>query len=556
MTTRAADAEGFVTRDTIAYYAARARGGVGLVTVEMAAPERAGRHRKHELGIYDDRFLPGLRALVVAIHEEGARASIQLGHGGGHTRADICGATPIAPSAVPHVVQEGTTETVVPEAMTPARIAETTTAFVRAAERAYAAGFDCVEIHAAHGYLISQFHTPAENRRTDEWGGSLENRSRFGLEILRRTKRAVPEMGVIYRITIDDFFPEGLSRDEGLKIAEWAAAAGADALHITAGHYRSLPSGARMIPPMAEPDATFLHHARAVKERVRAPVIAVGRLGDPALAMAAVRDGHADFVALGRPLLADPDWVAKVRAGAPVRRCLACNTCVDEMRLGQPLRCLVNAATGREREFAEGRPPRGERIAVIGAGPVGLTYASLVAKDNEVTVFERETQIGGAFRLAPLAPTFQTVATDAKAFAAYLASLEAACRQAGIAFVLGVDVTRDPVRLQPFDRIVVASGAAYRTWAGPVVGALLRTGAARWPVLRRLSSAPAVRNWFYYRVRIATGESIARLTRSGQTVVVIGDAARPGKSATAISQAFEAALLGLHVVSVPLRQAP
>src|SRR3954470_12176315 len=145
MTTRTADAEGFVTPDTIAYYMARVRGGTGLITVEMASPERAGRHRRRELGIYDDRFLPGLTRLVAEIHRGGAKASIQLGHGGGHTRVDICGETPIAPSAIPHPVYEVTFETIVPKEMSKARIAQAVAAHVAAAGRAQKAGFDCVE---------------------------------------------------------------------------------------------------------------------------------------------------------------------------------------------------------------------------------------------------------------------------------------------------------------------------------------------------------------------------------------------------------------------------
>src|SRR6187431_166676 len=211
MTTRLADDEGHVTDDTIAYYMARVRGGVGMITVEMASPERAGRHRRRELGIYDDRFLPRLTRLVDAIHGGGAKASIQLGHGGGHTRRDICGETPVAPSAIPHPVYEMTNETIIPEAMTRNRIAQTTEAYAAAAKRAQWAGFDCVEIHAAHGYLISQFHAPFENRRTDEYGGGLDNRARFGLEVLRTVKAAVPSLGVIYRLSVDDFFEGGLS---------------------------------------------------------------------------------------------------------------------------------------------------------------------------------------------------------------------------------------------------------------------------------------------------------------------------------------------------------
>src|SRR6202023_1091527 len=181
----------YVTEDTLAYYLARARGGVGLMTIEMASPERAGRHRRREVGIYDDCFLPGLSWLGEAIHRVGSKASIQLGHGGGHTRRDICGETPIAPSAIPHPVYETTFETIVPEAMTRERIAQTIAAHSSAALRAQQAAFDCVEIHAAHGYLISQFLTPFENRRSDQYGGTLENRRRFGAEVLRAVKAAV-----------------------------------------------------------------------------------------------------------------------------------------------------------------------------------------------------------------------------------------------------------------------------------------------------------------------------------------------------------------------------
>ena len=542
MTTRAADEAGFVTPQTLAYFEARARGGVGLITVEMASPERCGRHRRRELGIYDDRFLPGLRQLVAAIHAQGAKASIQLGHAGGHTRADVCGEEPIAPSAIPHVVQEVTTETIVPLAMTLERIEETTAAFVRAAERARAAGFDCVEIHAAHGYLISQFHTPFENRRDDAYGGNLENRARFGLDLTRRVKKAVPELGVIYRVTVDDFFPEGLQLDEGLQIAEWAAGAGADAIHVAAGHYRSLPESPGMIPPMARPDAAFLPYARALKPRVRVPVIAVGRLGDPKAAQDAVAQGACDFVALGRPLLADADWARKVRAGEPVRRCIACNTCITGMRTGGPLYCLVNARTGREHDFAVAKAPRGKRIAVIGAGPAGLTYASLVGGQNDVVVFERETRAGGALRQAGLAPRFQDVEAESGSLARYVAGLEEACVRLGVRIRYDIDVSRHPDQLDGFDHVVVATGARYRAGIGRLAAALLETGAARWPLFRQLFEHPSVRNFLYYRARYATGAAIAWLLKPGQSVAVIGDAAQPGKSAEAIASAFDAAL--------------
>jgi len=543
MTTRLADQEGFVTDDTVAYYMARVRGGVGLITVEMASPERAGRHRRRELGIYDDRFVPGLTRLVDDIHRGGAKASIQLGHGGGHTRRDICGETPVAPSAIPHPVFEITNETIVPKAMTLEDIAATTAAFAAAAARAERAGFDCVEIHAAHGYLISQFLTPFENRRADHYGGTLENRARFGLDILRAVKAAVA-IPVIFRVSVDDYFPEGMPEHEGKQVAIWAAQAGADALHVAAGHYRSLPSAARMIPPMEYPDATFLAYAADVKRQVSIPVIAVGRLGDPATAAAAVSDGQADFVSLGRTLIADPDWVAKLARHEPIRRCLACNTCVNEMRGGTQLRCVVNGAAGRETQFRDARVPKGERIAVIGAGPAGLTFASLVAEQNSVTIFERADRAGGAFRYAGKAPLFQEVRANPASFERYVREMVAACTQKGVTIRYGADVLRSPDLLAPFDRIVIASGARYRFGLGPLARTLLDLGAAHWPGLRGIFSSPAFRDWFYYKGRQGTGDKFRRLARPGQTVVVIGDAVQAGKSRPAIASAFEAALLG------------
>lgn len=543
MTTRTADADGFVTDDTIAYFAARARGGTGLVTVEMCSPEKAGRHRHHELGIYDDRFVPGLARLADAIHASGAKASIQLGHGGGHTRRDVCGEAPVAPSAVPHPVFEITLETVVPEAMSCDRIEAAVRAFVAAAKRARSAGFDCVEIHAAHGYLISQFLCPAENLREDEYGGSLENRARFGLRILTRIKNEVPGVGVIFRLGVDDFFPEGIPFDDGLRVAVWAAESGADAIHVTAGHYRSRPSPAIMIPPMALPEATFLHFAAQVRRAVHIPVIAVGRLGDPTAARAAIADGKADFVALGRPLLADPDWPRKVRAGEPVRRCLACNTCVDGMRGGARIHCLVNPTTGRERLFADYAGPKGEKIAVVGAGPAGLSYAALVAPHNTVAVFERSDRAGGAFNLAGLAPLFQEVEAATGTFERYVGDLEAECRKRGVAIRFHADPVRDPSLLDGFDRVVIATGAAYRYGIGAIVPRILRAGSGRGS-FRRLLSHPDLRDWFYHRARARTADRAARAARPGQQVIAIGDAQVPGKSAPAIASAFAAALLG------------
>jgi len=546
MTTRLATGEGHVTDATVAYYEARARGGVGLVTVEMAAPERAGRHRFHELGLYDDSFLPGLARLVGALKGAGAQTCIQLGHGGGHTRRDICGETPIAPSAIPHSVFEVRNETIVPEAMSKARIEETTAAYVAAARRAREAGFDCVEVHAAHGYLISQFLCPAENLRDDDYGGTLANRARFGLDILRRIKHEVADLPVIFRFNGDDFMPDGMTGDEALRLARWAEEAGADALHVTGGHYRSTPHRAIMIPPMDLPEATFLDLAARIKADAGVPVIAVGRLGDPAIAEAAVADGKADFVALGRTLLADPEWPEKVRAGRAVRRCIACNTCVNDMRGGASLGCLVNPAAGRELEFRDAAPPAGERIAVVGAGPAGLSYAYLAADapGSEVTVFESSDRAGGSFRHAGNAPKFQEVDARPGPLMRFIAGLEAGCREKGVAFRFEADPVADRALLDGFDHVVIAAGARYRFGLGPLVRTLLAEGRTLPGPLARLFTVPKLRDWFYYRARRATGEVLRRrLEAPGRRITVIGDAAEPGKAKAAIAAAFQAALV-------------
>jgi 2,4-dienoyl-CoA reductase-like NADH-dependent reductase (Old Yellow Enzyme family) len=542
MTTRKADADGFVTDAVLDYYKARAEGGVGLLTVEMASPERVGKHRHFELGIYDDRFLPGLQRLVDVIHAAGAKASIQLGHGGGHTRLDIAGETPIAPSAVPHSVQEGHTEIIVPEAMTAARIARSREAFAAAALRAQRAGFDAVEIHAAHGYLISQFLAPGENRRDDQYGGSLENRARFGLEITKEVKAAVPALAVTFRMNGDDYFEGGLSEDEAVQVAVWAAEAGADAIHMTAGHYRSQPSAAIMIPPMASGVTPFLRYAERVKREVRVPVIAVGRFGQPQAAMDAIEQGRADFIALGRPLLADADWVNKAADSRPVRLCIACNTCVDGMRSGRELRCLVNPRTGRELAYATRKISRvGERIAVIGGGPAGLTYAALMARDNAVTVFEREVQFGGAFRWAGLAPRFQGVEADAPTLLAYIGGLQRECEAQGVQMRTRCDPLAAPALLTGFDHVVVATGARYPAGMARLIEAALRSRLARNGLGRRIGSSDAVRDFFYYRLRRATGGEARMRVGPRLSVDVIGDASAPGKSEAAIESAYEAA---------------
>jgi dimethylglycine catabolism A len=544
MTTRLADEQGHVTEDLLAYYRARAEGGVGLLTVEMSSPEPAGRHRFRELLTCDDAAMPGLRRIVAAVRGAGtgARLSIQLGHAGSRAPSRVSGERAIAPSAIPTALYEVESETNFPVEMDEDRIEETIDAFVAAARRVCRAGFDMVELHGAHGYLISQFLTPFENRRTDRWGGSLRNRARFGLEIIRRIKEELPRFPVIVRVGLDDFFSGGLSVSDGAQVAQWAADAGADAISVTAGHYRSEPSGERMIPPMRYGMGTFADLAEKVRRSIKVPVIGVGRLGDPLLAEKVVRSGQMDLVALGRPLLADSAWAQNAREGRPVRRCLACNHCVDTMRAGDRISCVVNPVTGREREFASGARPDGELIYVIGAGPAGLSYASLVAAHNKVVLLDREPRPGGALRYAALAPRFNNVEASEPSLLAYIDELERACREQGVTMRLGTDASSHAVSLRQADRIIVATGASYRYGLGRLIRWMLRAGLARRGLTAGVAGSDRVRLWLYYRARYATGAGIGRrLGLDPGKVTFIGDAADPGKVADATRQAFEAA---------------
>ncbi len=543
MTTRLATEDGYVTDASIAYFCARARGGVGLITVEMASPEIEGRHRAHELGIYGDQYLPGLTRLVDALHASGAKASIQLGHAGGHTRKDISGLTPLAPSALPHDVYEVTMQTIMPDEISQERIAQTVQAFVNAALRAQKAGFDCIEIHGAHGYLLSQFLCPAENIRDDEYGGSIQNRLRISLEIIHGIKAAAPNFPLIYRLNVDDLFPEGLQFSEGFEMAKILANSGIDAIHVTAGHYKSLPSAERMIPPMYYPEATFANFAKEIKQVVDIPVITVGRLGNPVIANRLLEESQADFIALGRPLLADPDWVNKAAAAQPIRPCLACNTCVNEMRGGKQLGCLVNPAAAHELKYPNLTPKiQGERIAIIGAGPAGLSYAAIVSTKNEVTIFDQSPEVGGAWLYASKAPRFQEVKTNPAAFHYFLEQLRQTCKIQGVHFQMGIHLEVNDSRLNGFDRIVIATGAKYLFGLSWLMNILLHPTISNAPWMQRIYSSDALKNILYYKARVSQLPTWIIKQKVAPKVHVIGDAKTPGKSDSAIQNAFSLAL--------------
>ncbi|GIX47517.1 MAG: hypothetical protein KatS3mg131_1728 [Candidatus Tectimicrobiota bacterium] len=539
MTTRLATPEGFVTPPLLAYYLARARGGAGLITVEMASPDPAGRHRAHELGISDERFVPGLQELTAQLKATGARVAIQLGHAGGHTRPDVTGLPPVAPSAVPHEVHEGDTRTVLPCELSKAEIQRLVEAFAAAAARAKRAGFDVVELHGAHGYLIAQFLSPLDNQRRDEYGGSLRHRARFALEVVAACRQQVGDFPLVFRLSADEYAPGGLTPAEAVEVCRWLQEAGVDALHVSAGCYRSQPSAAVMIPPMAYPEGVFLPLARAVKAAVRVPVIAVGRLHDPALAERVVAEGQADLVALGRQLIADPEWPRKVQEGRrdEIRPCIACNTCVDHMRDGHPLSCLVNPWVGQEGREVLKPVARPRRVLVVGGGPAGMEAARLLAlRGHRVALYEQRPQLGGQLLLAAKAPLFQNVETRAEVLLRFVAFLARQLERAGVEVHLGQRVTPPQVaRLQP-EVVVLATGATYRLpflW----LPWLLSCGWGRGRRWQRLLRQPWVKRLLFEVVRKPVAHLARPLRAAGLEVVCIGDCLRPGKTPEAMAAA-------------------
>jgi len=339
--------DGAITDRSRAYYAARAKGGAALVTVEASYVALAGKPFVCSVGLDHDRLIPGLRSLAGAIHAGGALAAIQLWHAGRRARPAISGIESVSASAIAGV------DGIVPHALTVAEIAGVVQAFGEGARRAREAGFDMVEIHMAHGYLINQFLSPFSNHREDEYGGSLDHRLRFALEVTAEVRRRVgADYPIIARLSADEHLPGGLTLADSQAIAARLEQAGVDVLSVSGGSPDSPdwgPTGQKK-GPAKTPPGYYTHLAAGIKAVVGVPVIAVGRLGDPATAAQVLADGHGDLIALGRVLLADPDWPQKVASGRSdeIRRCTCCNGCLHHLYQQHGILCKQNRLLGQE----------------------------------------------------------------------------------------------------------------------------------------------------------------------------------------------------------------
>ena len=400
MVVQLASESGAVTQRTVDYYVRRAAGGAGLVIVEASYIAPEAKAFACQLGIDRDGLVPGHFELVEAIHRHGAKVALQIHHGGGRADPALTGGVLVTPSPV---AQDA--HAVVPREATPQEIETWAESYARAAGRALRAGYDAVEIHGAHGYLIHEFLSPASNRRSDAYGGSPENRRRFAGLVIRRVREAVgARFPVLFRMSAEG----GYGIEEAVEIAQALEAWGVDAIHVSVGGTAPITLVPPDTSPMARPEGWLTGYAATIKKRVSVPIIVVGEIRHPVFAEEVLAQGKADFIALGRQLLADPDWPAKAEAGRDdeIRLCISCDHCRLALLLTRPIRCLVNPEVGREREFSAFGPAAApKRVIVVGGGPAGLEAArAAAARGHHVTLSERSAELGGQLHLAALPP--------------------------------------------------------------------------------------------------------------------------------------------------------
>ncbi|MFH1060756.1 MAG: FAD-dependent oxidoreductase [Pseudomonadota bacterium] len=395
MGTTLADDQGRVTPNMLNYYAARAAGGPGLLVVEAACIHPSGRVIEHHLMNAEAGALDGLSQLARVATAGGAKSVLQLIHGGRNSLPDASGEI-IAPSAL-----RGPTSRNTPRAMTVLEIEALVDCFARAAARAVVAGFDGVEVHGAHEYLVHQFLTPYCNQRVDGYGGDLLGRARFALEVVRATRRAIGAGPLlVFRLSGDDHVRGGLTPADAGEIALLLEEAGVDLFSVTGGVYETPHM---VVPPLPMPAGTHLAAAATVKQRVKVPVAAVGRFNRPEQAEAALE--RVDMVAVGRAFLADPQWLNKARTGREdaIRPCIGCNQgCIDRVLEGLAVSCVANPWVGRG-GVLEAQPPAPPElgVVVVGGGLAGMEAAvSLGRIGYRVVLFEAEPRLGGQVPLA------------------------------------------------------------------------------------------------------------------------------------------------------------
>lgn len=437
---------GFRSSRAQAYFVERARGGVAAIITPATSVDSFISDEAWKRVGGAARFINGARLLVDAVHDAGAKVGIQLWHGNylpqGIGMVDRQG-QPVAPSS-----REEMRELTVDE------IHSIALKFALAAVGAKLAGFDFVELHGAHGYLLSQFFSPAFNRRSDEYGGDLAGRMRFALECVSTMRTAVGEdYPIFFRIGAWEDMADGIKTEQAVQFAAELERAGVNVIDVSVGYISEPGSGAS--PGPDKPMGTFIHLAEAIKRKVTIPVAAVGRLNTPDIAEAILAEGKADLVAIGRQLIADPFWPKKVAAGQTedIVPCLSCNVCLDTVFTTRELKCSVNASLAKEEEYTLKPAVTKRKVLVVGGGPAGMEAARTAAiRGHEVVLWEKKEKLGGQLLLAAVAPHKEVIGRLNKYMAVQL-------KQAGVQVLLEHEATAESVKAAKPEVVVLATGS-------------------------------------------------------------------------------------------------
>jgi 2,4-dienoyl-CoA reductase-like NADH-dependent reductase (Old Yellow Enzyme family)/NADPH-dependent 2,4-dienoyl-CoA reductase/sulfur reductase-like enzyme len=442
--------DGAMTQRYIDYLVARAAGGVGLLRVEATYVDPLGKGRPYQCGAHADHVIPQLTKMTEAVHAAGGRVSLELAHCGRQTNSVVSGFQPVAPSAVPCALSGGYR----PRPLSQPEIAEIVDRFVAAALRGKQAGLDAIEIHGASGYLLNAFMSPYTNRRTDEYGGSLDNRMRFPLEVVRAVRAAIGEqMPLLYRMSGHDYVDGGLTEADTVPFAFELQQAGVDLIDVSAGTYESIT---HTQPPMEAAPGGLVELAATVKAAVTIPVATAGKLGSLSVAESALAAGKIDLVSIGRGLHADASLIEKARQGrlSEARRCIACAECVAFLNNDEPAYCAINPASVRELELMPHHTQRRKKVAVVGGGPAGLEAARTAAlRGHHVTVYEASETLGGQV------PSGALVSGRAD-FGDPIRFLEREVSRLGITVHLNTPVEASFFDHHSADAVIVATGAA------------------------------------------------------------------------------------------------
>jgi 2,4-dienoyl-CoA reductase-like NADH-dependent reductase (Old Yellow Enzyme family)/thioredoxin reductase len=447
-------AYGEVTQRFIDYYVERAKGGAGLIVIENTCIEwPRGKAGVSPIRIDDWKYVPGLHELARAVQAHGVKIATQLHHTG-RQNSPICTEDTelVAPSPVPCPP----TGAPMPHELDEDEIEELEEKFVIAAQRTRWAGFDAVELHGAHGYLISQFLSPFANKRDDDYGGDLDGRMLFVENIMEGIRGGLGDFPVIFRISGDEFIEGGLTIEDTKEIAERLEELGVDCISVSAGMYESKPWFTRIFPTMSMEEGCNVPLAEEIKKAVDIPVIVVGKLGDPLLAEKVIQEGKADLIAMGRQLLADPELPNKVREGRlqDIRPCIYCNECYGAISNFWSISCQVNPDLGKESE-AELKPTeKAKDVMVVGGGPGGMETARVAAeRGHKVTLYDKNDKLGG--QLIPAStPWFK------KPIAGLIAYLENQAKNALVKIELDTEVTPELIKEKKPDVLIIATGAS------------------------------------------------------------------------------------------------